>query len=122
MPIADVMIVSATAADGSPAWAQAVADAIGSALHAAPGRVWVRLQWLPASLYAENGPPPGVTELPVFVTLLHASPPSGAALAAEVQAVTGAIAAAVGRPAERVHIEYAPPGAGRVAFGGTLVG
>jgi len=32
-----------------------------------------------------------------------------------------AVAAAVGRSPERVHVQYAPAGAGRQAFGGVLV-
>jgi len=60
-------------------------------------------------------------ELPAFVTILHAHPPAGAALAAEVLAVTSAVANCLGRPAERVHVQYAPAAAGRQAFGGKLV-
>lgn len=37
-------------------------------------------------------------------------------------ALTAALARASGRPAERVHLEYAPAGAGRIAFGGRLIG
>jgi hypothetical protein len=59
--------------------------------------------------------------LPLFVRILHARPPTGAALQAEVAALTTALARASGRPVERVHLEYAPAGAGRIAFGGRLV-
>ncbi len=38
----------------------------------------------------------------------------------EVRRLTDAIAAACGRPAENVHLVYAPAGRGRVAFGGRL--
>jgi hypothetical protein len=55
------------------------------------------------------------------VTILHARPPAGAALRAEVTSVTGAVAQCVARPPERVHVRYASAGAGRQAFGGRLV-
>lgn len=42
-------------------------------------------------------------------------------LVAEVLALTQAVAACLGRPPGQVHIQYAPPGSGRQAFGGTLV-
>lgn len=115
MPIVDVHCVGAPV----PA-ADALADVIGDALHQPPGRVWVRLHPLPAEHYAENGDPLQGA-LPIFVSILHARPPAGAALRAEVAALTQAVAAACGRPAERVHLEYAPAGAGRIAFGGRLV-
>ncbi|MDG0857097.1 hypothetical protein [Roseateles puraquae] len=98
--------------------AAALADAIGDALQQPPGRVWVRLHQVH---HAENGGPLAGAQ-PVFVTLLHARPPVGEALQAEIAAVTAAVAAATGRPRERVHLEYAPAGAGRMAFGGRLVG
>lgn len=97
--------------------ASALADAIGDALQQPPGRVWVRLHLIH---HAENGGPLAGAA-PVFVTLLHARPPVGEALQAEIAAVTGAVAAVTGRPRERVHLEYAAPGAGRIAFGGRLV-
>jgi hypothetical protein len=115
VPIVDIHCVGAPA----PA-AQGLADAIGDALRLPPGRIWVRLHLLPAAHYAENGDAlQGV--LPVFVNILHAHPPTGVALHAEVAALTRAVAGVSGRPVERVHIEYAPAGAGRMAFGGRLV-
>lgn len=117
VPILDLLLVADTV---PPALAQAVADAAAGVLGAGPGRVWVRLHLLPPAHYAENGvaaPSP----LPVFVTLLHAHPPEGAARAAEVQALVAVLAPLLQRPSERVHIEYAAAGAGRIAFGGRLV-
>lgn len=115
MPIVDVQIVGASLATAS-----ALANVIGDALNLAPGRVWVRLHPLPAEHYAENGGPLQGA-LPVFVTLLHARLPVGAALQSELAALTEAVAGACGRPAARVHVEYAPAGAGRIAFGGRPV-
>ena len=71
--------------------------------------------------YAENGVRLKSEELPAFVTVLHAHLPSGAELEAEVQAITAAVATCIGRPIERVHVQYAPAGAGRQAFGGKLI-
>lgn len=119
MPILDVHWVGALPADAAELASQ-LADAAGDALGAAPGRVWVRLHPLQADHYAENGGPVQGA-LPLFVTLLHARPPTGTALQAEIASLTAALARASGRPAERVHLEYAPAGAGRMAFGGRLV-
>ena len=119
MPVVDVCWVGELPA-GDAALTSRMADAIGDALSVAPGRVWVRLWQLPADHYAENGGPlPGA--LPVFVRVLHARLPVGAGLKAELADLTAAIAVASGRPAELVHVEYAPAGAGRMAFGGRLV-
>jgi hypothetical protein len=117
MPILDVLLVADSV---PPGLAQAAADAAGGVLNAAPGRVWVRVQALPVAHYAENGvaaPEPS----PAFVTVLHARPPEGAARSGEARALAEALAPVLQRPPERVHIEYAAAGAGRIAFGGRLV-
>ena len=119
MPIVDVQLVQASGARAVPT--QALADALGRVFGSAPGRTWVRLAPLDAQAYAENGVALEADELPAFVTILHAHPPAGAALAAEVLAVTNAVAQCIGRPAERVHVQFAPAAAGRQAFGGKLV-
>lgn len=117
MPIVDIHWAGALppAADEL---ASHLADAIGGVLGLEPGRVWVRLN--PIAHYAENG---GASEgePPVFVRMLHACPPTGEALKAEVAALTVAVAKTACRPAHRVHLEYAAAGSGRVAFGGRLV-
>ena len=115
MPIVDVQIVGP-----SLATAEVLAGAIGDALKMPPGRVWLRLHPMAEDRYAENG---GVLQgpLPVFVSVLHARLPVGEALQAELAALTQAVASATGRPVARVHVEYAPAGAGRMAFGGRLV-
>lgn len=97
--------------------AAAIANAAGDALQQAPGRVWVRLHLVH---YAENGGALAGAP-PVFVTVLHARPPTAEALRVEVALLTAAIADASARPRDRVHLEYAAPGAGRMAFGGRLV-
>ena len=122
MPILDIELVQD---DGdSPPTAsvtQALADAAGRVLGSTPGRAWVRVRTLGASQYGENAATVAPGELPVFVTVLHAHAPHGEALAAEVLALTQAVAACLGRPPRQVHVQYAPSGAGRQAFGGTLV-
>ena len=121
MPIVDVELVADPAASAAMVSARAVADALGQALASPPGQTWVRLRVLGAGAYAENGVDVGAAELPVFVTVLHARPPVGAALVAEVSALTVALAHCLARASDRVHVQYAPPGAGRQAFGGRLV-
>lgn len=111
-------------ADGeapAPGLAQTVADSLGQVFGAEPGRVWVRLERIDRGHYAENGCAVDDDELPVFVHVLHARLPVGEALAAEARSIAGEVAAVLKRSADRVHVEYAPPGAGRIAFGGRLV-
>lgn len=115
MPIVDIDWAGPLPAQADDL-AAVLADAIGDALAQPPGRVWVRLHLIH---HAENGGPLAGSP-PVFVRLLHANPPVGEALRAEVAAVTAAVAAATGRPRERVHLAYDAPGAGRIAFGGRL--
>jgi phenylpyruvate tautomerase PptA (4-oxalocrotonate tautomerase family) len=119
VPIIDIEFVCEAGA--GDVTAQALANALGEALGSRPGQTWVRLHNLDRSAYAENGVTVEASELPAFVTILHAHPPAGAALLAEVAAVTAAVAHCAARPPERVHVQYATPGAGRQAFGGRLV-
>jgi hypothetical protein len=121
MPIVDIEVV--TQAAGSPRLpeARALADALGRVFGSATGRTWVRVHALDAACYAENDSPVAAGDLPVFVTVLHARPPTGAALQAEVSALTEAVAACAAREVSRVHVSYAPAAAGRQAFGGRLV-
>ena len=121
MPILDVTLVLRDPSRPRSGLAAAMADAAGAVFGAPPGRVWVRLAVLPATDYAENGVAPDALPTPVFVTVLHARPPQGDALAAQARALSSALGAAAGCASEQVHIVYAPAGAGRVAFGGRLV-
>ena len=120
MPIVDIECVR----DAALPWpeAQPLADALGRVFASPPGRTWVRLRRLDALDYAENETPLGNAARPVFVTVLQAHPPEGDTLAAEVRAVTDAVAQVLGCEPERVHVQYSPPAAGRHAFGGRLVG
>ena len=121
MPIVDVTLVVADGDGLALQLARELADALGAALGCEPGRLWVRLHDLPAARYAENGAGLDAGELPVFVTLLHADPPQGEARTAEVRRVCETVARCTRRPPDRVHVEFAAPGRGRVAFGGELV-
>lgn len=121
MPIVDIEIVTPSAQSSPQPPVAALASALGRVFGSPPGRTWVRFRVLPADCYAENDAPIPTAALPVFVTVLHARPPQGSALAAEADAVTRAVAAWLAMPRERVHVGYAPPAAGRQAFGGTLV-
>ena len=121
MPIVDVVLVGETDRDRRGISARRLADALGDALGSPTGRTWVRLRVLGSDDYAENGTDPAPSEWPVFVTLLHARRPVDEALRAEIAAVTAAVAACTGRAPSRVHVEYAPAGAGRLALGGQLV-
>jgi hypothetical protein len=100
---------------------QQLADAIGHGLNSPPGPTWVRLRSLTRNQYAENGPPLDDSQSTVFVTVLKHQASGGAELEAEFAALTGAVAQVVARPTSCVHIEFAPPAAGRLSFGGTLV-
>ena len=121
MPIVDIEFVRPDTDLAKLPAAGTLAAAIGQVFGSPPGRTWVRMRTLDAACYAENESTLPEGELPVFATVLHAHPPVGAALAAEVRALTGAIAACCACPSERVHVQYAPAAAGRQAFGGSLV-
>lgn len=122
MPIIDIQLVERDSKKIDQQLPQTLANQIGSELGASAGRVWVRMAVLPADHYAENNQAVADDHLPVFVTVLHARPPVGTERAREVAALTAVVARCTARRAERVHIEYAPPGVGRIAFGGALVG
>ncbi len=121
MPIFDIRYVASESTQAQAPPAQELADALGKVLGSPPGRTWVRLHAHPAALYAENEVRVEEAEHPVFVTVLLASLPSAEAMPEQVRAITAAVAKCFVRPKERIHVEYAPAGAGRLAFGGTLV-
>lgn len=121
MPIVDVELVCKSEGEFRAVSAEALANALGAVMGSAPGRTWVRLRHLSSACYAENHVAVSESELPVFVTVLLAHPPVGSALTEQVAALTTAVANSVGRSHEVVHVQYAPAGAGRQAFGGELV-
>lgn len=122
MPIADIEIVCSSRQAFERCRPRALADGIGRVLGAAPGRVWVRLRWLPSRCYAENGSDWSAPLGPVFVALLLARWPDESALAALVAALTDELARLIGVDSDLVHLQLLPPAAGRQAFGGRIVG
>ena len=118
MPILDVELV--TDQPVANTLATQLADMAGQVFGSPPASTWVRVRHLPTHCYAENS-----TETPagwssVFVTVLKAQHSDGAALEAEIRALTDGIASVCGRPAECVHILYEPDARGRISFGGRL--
>ncbi len=100
---------------------QILANQLAKVLQAKAGTVWVRLTEFPKCNYAENETTVSNTALPVFVEILHADWPEVAQRAAEASTLAAAVANILGRKVEQVHIEYAQPARGRIAFGGKLV-
>ena len=120
MPIVDIQIV-ANSGSLPEDMASKLANALGSAFGAAPGRVWVRLSVLASSSYAENEIDRDSSALPTFVRVLHADLPPTDSLTIEAKTVAKAVGNSLGRPSALVHVEYAPPGRGCIAFGGNLL-
>ena len=116
MPIIDIEIVGKPA---DPALTQTLANDLGKAFRAKPGKVWVRVRTLPAELYAENDEP-GAPQ-PVFVSILSSHPPEGDELQRRINYVTDAVARHTGRDASLVHVMFDTSAKGRIAFGGVLV-
>lgn len=121
MPIIDIELVCDSESELRKVSANELADVLGSLLKTEPGTTWVRLRALAARNYAENRVAEADEPRPVFVTILKAQPPRGAALAEQLAAVTRAVSRVVGRPAGNVHVLYSPPAAGRQGFGDKLV-
>ncbi|MEZ4409963.1 MAG: hypothetical protein R3A52_26325 [Polyangiales bacterium] len=117
MPVVELTVVGG---EDDPTLAQRVADAVGEALSAAPGRAWLTLRRAQASDYAENassleGAPPA------FVTVTLRELPDARERAATASSLAMAVGAALGRPPERVHVFFTAEAAGRVAVGGAMV-
>jgi len=111
MPIVDILLIGSAPADAT--LSGDLAQAIGRALGAAAGTVWVTLSRRPAADYAENGP---LTEpLPVFVRVLASGEVAPVRAA---PAIAGAVAEALARPVDRVHVIFEPAANGRVYLGG----
>ena len=121
MPILDVEIVLEPGEALRPGLAGELADRAGEVFGAAPGTTWVKLRAIAAEHYAENETGRPTDIYPVFVSVLKAKLPPLDERRHEVMRLTEAMARACRRPPESVHIQYLPEGAGRMAFGGTLV-
>jgi len=121
MPILDVEMISAPGAEPASGLAQKIADEAGAVLGTPARHTWVRLRTLASANYAESGERLEAADLPVFVDVFQHTPPTGPALDTEATDLTAAIAKAIGRASDRVHLQYAAPLAGRQAFGGRIV-
>ena len=120
MPILDVELVLAPGETPVSDLAGRLADAAAQVFGTEARRTWVKLRFIEASLYAENGGAP-VDMFPVFVTVLKSRVPPPDELEAEIGRLTRSLAAVCDRPPEQIHLLYQPEAAGRVAFGGNLV-
>ena len=120
MPILDVELVLAPGETPDFNLASRLAEAAGDVLASRPHGTWVKLSFIEANLYAENG---GMTEgiYPVFVMVLKSRVPARPELEVEIKRLTESIAKVCGRPVENVHILYQSEATGRVAFGGNLI-
>ena len=121
MPIVDLELVSDSESELDALSPSDLATALGQLFGSPPGNVWVRIRYLSSRRYAENEVDMATSELPVFVSVLQAHSPTGAARSEEVMAITEVVAALVGRSQERVHVRYEPDAAGSQAFGGRIV-
>lgn len=115
----DVEIVSAE--DFDDGLALKIADAAAPVLGADAGQVWVKVRRISREEYAENGREFPCPDQPVFVKVTKGNLQDVEELRAEAEQLTRAVAEAIGRPAEYVHIIYEPSATGRIAFGGKLV-
>ncbi|MCH8978982.1 MAG: hypothetical protein IH945_07035 [Armatimonadetes bacterium] len=118
MPILDVEIVGDYEPDHGVALK--IADRAAVVLGADEGQVWVKLRHVPRELYAENGRGDPCPDQPVFVKVTKGTVQDVVELRAEAHKLTVAVAEALGRPVESVHIIYEPSATGRIAFGGKL--
>ena len=125
MPILDIQLVGDPEPSIRSDLAHRLAEAAGRVLQSRPNGTWVKVTILPKHDYAENGSDPDDSTdsvLPVFVSIIKRHLPPPDQLATEATSLTHAIAEVCQRPAENVHLIYQPPGAGRVVFGGVVVG
>jgi phenylpyruvate tautomerase PptA (4-oxalocrotonate tautomerase family) len=121
MPILEIQIVLRPNESVSQELAVELADRTGAIFGSPPGTTWVKIQAIPRENYAENGGGPAEDVYPVFVSILKARLPEPATWPVEVALLTTAIAQVCGRPEANVHLFYLPEGAGRIAFGGSIV-
>ena len=120
MPILSVEIIGDMPESVRTGLAQRIADAAGRELKSRPQSTWVKLRYISAELYAENGGGPPDGHFPVLVSLLQAEPPTAVSLPDLVQRLSRVIGKVCKRPPESVHILLEPPAAGRMAFGGKM--
>ena len=118
MPILDIELVTSESLD--PNLASRLANMASQIFGTSPSTTWVRVRSLPPHCYAENDTANPEGWNAVFVTVLKSQRPTGAALDAEVRALTEGVARVCARLVQSVHILYEPDARGRIAFGGRL--
>ena len=97
-------------------------DELGELFNSAPGGTWLKLRYLPRQHYAENETTLSRAIRPTFVEVLKRDADTSATdRATEAARIAEIVAQHFDRPIANTHIIYAPSGAGRVAFGGTLI-
>jgi phenylpyruvate tautomerase PptA (4-oxalocrotonate tautomerase family) len=119
MPILDVEVVGQQAGDAPlEGLADRIAMDAGAALGVPAGQLWVTVRHLPASRYAENGPP--MAGMPVFVRVLARARDSSDAAERprRAEAIAAVVSRATARERASVHVIFEPDASGRVFFGG----
>jgi phenylpyruvate tautomerase PptA (4-oxalocrotonate tautomerase family) len=117
MPILDIEVIGQPAGEPpTEKLAERIADEVGTALGVPEGQLWVKVQRLSASLYAENGPAARV--LPVFVRVLVRTK-DPAVWPKRAETIAAAVATATQRDKSLIHVIFEPDATGRVFFGGT---
>ena len=120
MPIFNIEIVSFAREQQEAALAGIIADKAGDIFSSVPGRTWVKIRWLSAEQYAENGGGPPENVRPVFVEILLSELPNPEEMKRQINLLTETISQLCNRPPENVHILYQPAAKGRMAFGGRI--
>lgn len=119
MPIVDVELITDDAL--VTGLASRLADGIGQALRAEPGRTWVRVRHLPRHQYAESGGPVPDEIRPAFVTITARRHPDPDDFAEVAPKICRTVSAVTGCEVEQVHVIFEADARGRVAFGGHVV-
>ena len=101
---------------------QTLADELGVYFDSEPSGTWVEVEYLPVEQYAENR-----RELPedmrtTLVYVLKHDLPAEEEVAREAMDLARLVSKRLQRPRRNTHVFYEPPGKGRIAFGGRLVG
>ena len=101
---------------------QTLADELGTYFDSEPSGTWVEVEYLPVEQYAENR-----RELPenmrtTLVYVLKHDLPAEEEVAREAMDLARLVSKRLQRPRRNTHVFYEPPGKGRIAFGGRLVG
>jgi phenylpyruvate tautomerase PptA (4-oxalocrotonate tautomerase family) len=120
MPIVDIEVVARRGEVLPETLAKDLADHLGAAFDATPGKIWVRLRTLEGAHYAENDMGDN-RPFPVFVSYTASKLPEGEQLEGRIAKITETVARLTDRAPVNVHVIVEPTAKGRIAFGGRLV-